>query len=186
VDRRRENSRKAEGHMAQVAEKAPFVYDASLEDQGADPAREAPEPGTVVGVLCDVVPLGWEVQEPFPGDKNGKSKEVFKLELYWQIEEMNSKGYRFTPRRRMTLSLNEKATFAKFYSVLVGRPLTEAEATGKAKVTPKSLFPLIGTSVLLNLVRTPKGYTNVDSISALPKGLAGLEIENFTRVKDRN
>jgi hypothetical protein len=171
--------------MAQVAEKAPFVYDASLEDQEADAAFENPTPGNVLAVLVDVVPLGWMVQKAFKeGDPD---KEVFKMDLIFQIEEVNQKGYRFTPRRRVTLSLNEKATFRKYFEAIVGRTATGDEQTGKTKVTPKSLFPYIGkTSVLLNLIQPPDSkYVNIDAITTLPKGMTGLDPLNYTRVKDR-
>lgn len=162
-----------------------FVYNPQYEDAEAPPARENATPGTVAAVLVDIVPIGFTMQEPF--EKGGVAREVFQLDIIFQIEEETSKGYRFTPRRRLTLSLHEKATFRKYYEALVGRKVTADEESGKTKVTVKGLFPLIGTSVLLELVTSPDAkYTNINAIMPLPKGMPTFQAKGYMRVKDRD
>jgi hypothetical protein len=173
------------GDQTAVSDSTPFVYDASLEDQEASAVYENASPGTVVGVLCDVIPYGFKIEKAMEPGK--KDRQVFKLDLIFQVDEINSRGYRFNTRRRCNLSLFEKATFRPFYEALIGRKVTAAEEAGKEKVGVKTIIGLIGTSVLLNLVPSPDGgkYTNIQGVMPLPKGMAGLDVENYVRYKDR-
>src|SRR5271169_472081 len=169
--------------MSPEAATQPFKYDASLEETEIDAAYENPSSGSVAAVLCDVVPLGLMTQKD---PATGVEKDVFKVDLILQIEETSSKGYRFTPRRRCNLSLAKRATLRPIYEALVGRAVTQDEETGKTKVSIKTLIGLIGKSVLLNLGPSENGrYMNILGVMPLPKGTPAVQVENYTRVRDR-
>ena len=161
-------------------------YDASLENVEAQPVRENPTEGIVPAVLCDIVPLGFMMQDPPPG-KSGKSREVFKLDVIFQIEEENSRGYRFTPRRRFNLSLNEKSSFRPVYEALVGRRVSPEEEQGKSKVGIKTLIALIGKNVQIGLAPSPDGkYMDITTVTPLGKGQAPVTVsDDYVRAKDR-
>ena len=159
-----------------------FTYDPSLEDQEIPASFENATEGTTAAVLVDIVPLGFFEQE---NDK-GVKKQVFKINAVFQIEEENQKGYRFTVRRRYSLSLNEKAAFRPVYEALVGRKVTTDEENGKTKLKVSDLINLIGRSVMIKIVRSQDGkYDNVETVMALPKGMAPVGARGYTRVKDR-
>ena len=170
-------------------QKPAFEYDPSLEDMVIPGGFQNATEGSTAAVLVDVVPLGFMEQT----DKTtGVTKNVFKIDAIFQIEERREpkpgydEGLRFTVRRRYSLSLNEKAAFRPVYEALVGRAVTSDEENGKAKLSVRDLFKLIGKSVLINVVRSKDGkYDNISTVSPLPKALAPVTAEAYVRIKDR-
>lgn len=159
------------------------TYDPANENMEIPASFENATEGTVPMVLVDVVPLGFFEQE---NDK-GVKKQVFKINAVFQIEEENSKGYRFTIRRRFSLSLNEKSAFRPIFEALAGRKVTPDEEGGKVKISVRDLGDkFIGRSVLGEIKRSDDGkYDNLGAVMALPKGMNGVTAEGYVRVKDR-
>ena len=88
--------------------------------------------GTFCAVCIDVVDLGM-VQSTY----SGKTKKQHKVHIIWQIEEKRDDGKFFTPRKRYTLSLHEKASLRKDLESWRGRPFTDDELAGiSADLTP--------------------------------------------------
>ena len=84
--------------------------------------RYTPTPEGLWPAVCvDVVDLG--MQETPWGPKQ-------KVELYWEIEELDPKGVRFTVRTRYTASLNDKANLRKQLEAWRGRKFTAQELKG--------------------------------------------------------
>ena len=129
-----------------VNEKPQFQYNAGLEDEVVAPSYENASTGTVAATLVDVIPIGLVTMKAMNAGE--KDRDVFRITFVFALEERNSKGYNFTVRRQLTLSLHKKSTLKPFFEALAGRKITVEEETGKAKVTVRSMAEeLIGKSV---------------------------------------
>jgi len=125
---------------------------------GSGDFEQAPE-GTHNAVCCRVVDMG--TQEGHYGPKR-------RVQLGFEIDEMRQDGTRFMSFGHYTLSLHPKATLRKTLEAWRGRAYAEGEDI--------DLAGLVGKGCLLSLVKNETGeYTNISSISALPKGMLTLE-----------
>lgn len=137
--------------------------------------RYTPTPEGLWPAVCvDVVDLG--MQETPWGPKQ-------KVELYWEIEELDPKGVRFTVRTRYTASLNEKANLRRTLEVWRGRKFTPAELKGF------DLEALIGANCQINVTHKTtddgKTYANVTAVVPAARGQKILVSPGYVRVKDR-
>lgn len=139
----------------------------------------APAPAGVHQAVCvDVVDMG--VLEVKWG---GEVKKQHKVRLVWQIDEAMESGDRYIVQKRYTLSLHEKSNLRKELESWRGRAFTPDELKGF------DLEKLIGINCFLNVVQTEKDgttYANVASVMPLKKGMAKMDAEKYTRVKDRD
>lgn len=94
---------------------------------------------------------------------NGERKLQHKIHLYWQIEERNSRGERFSLRKRYTMSSHEASTLRKDLEQWRARPFTYEELKGG--------FPLqrlIGVPCVLQVTHQEGGngktYANVTGV----------------------
>lgn len=133
----------------------------------------APE-GLHQAVCVDVVDLG---------DITTEYGTKHKVELRWQIEALNAKGYRFEVRKRYTLSLHERARLRQELQTWRGRKFTEEELRGF------DLEKLLGVNCQLQIVHniTDDGRTfaNVQAIVPHNAKVPKIAPENYTRQKDR-
>lgn len=134
--------------------------------------------GPHAAVCCDIVDLGvW--QDQYPGQA---PRDVRKIRLVFQTEEVREDGKRFTVGRMFTASLGEKANLRKFIVSWRGVDFTEAE------LKAFNLVKLIGAPALIQVKHRVKGdktYADIDSVMRLPKGMSKLVVEDYIRVKDR-
>ncbi len=161
---------------ANVLPPQPDAILVSGESGGAD---FKPHPvGPHAAVCCDVVDLGiW--QDQYPGQP---PRNVRKIRLVFQTAEFREDGQRFTVGRMFTASLGEKANLRKFLESWRGRAFTPEELAGF------DLVKLIGAPALVQVKhreKQGKTYADIDSVMQLPKGMVKLQVENYTRVKDR-
>lgn len=138
--------------------------------------------GVHVGVICDVIDNGIITQ-----DFGGKTKQVHKVTLRWQVDEVNPEnGRRFDVQKRYTFSLNEKATLRKDVEAMLGRSLTKDELSGY------DLESLLGRCAQLVVVQQPgrkdpsRTYANVQSLMPLAKGMTPVLVSaDYVRQADR-
>lgn len=137
------------------------------------PTYKLPSPGSVQGVLAEVVDLGMVTTE-----WQGKKRESHKCLLTFEIDEMVEREgieQRMIVSRRFTASLNEKAALRQFLEGWRGKTFTDAELAGF------DLDKIIGTNAILSLVHNTDGgktYCNIDSAAALLKGMVKLSVSD--------
>lgn len=133
----------------------------------------APE-GLHQAVCVDVVDLGLQTTEW--GTKH-------KVDLRWQIDAVNAKGYRFELRKRYTLSLHEKAGLRKDLQTWRGRKFTEQELDGF------DLEKLLGVNcqlqVIHNITDSGKTFANVQAIVPHNARVPKIAALDYTREQDR-
>ena len=117
-----------------------------------------PSPGTVGAVCTRIIDMG--TQESQWGPKR-------RVLLSFEIDEEMSDGRRFIVSSSYTLSFHEKSALRQALEAWRGKTFAEGEEF--------DLGAVLGKPALLNLVESDKGYTNIKSISPLPKGMPALE-----------
>jgi hypothetical protein len=135
--------------------------------------------GAHQAVSVDVVDLGL-----IESDFNGEKKKKHKVNLVWQLNEVNEEtGKRFTVRRRFTASLHEKSTLRAVLESWRGRPFTKEELKGF------DLDAVLKANALVNVVHHTAAdgnvYANVAAVMPLPKGLPRMEPLDYVREQDR-
>lgn len=132
-----------------------------------------PSPGSVQGVLAEVVDLGMVTTE-----WQGKKRESHKCLLTFEIDEtVEREGVeqKMIVSRRFTASLNEKASLRQFLEGWRGRTFTDEELTGF------DLDSIVGVNAILALVHNSndgKTYCNIDSAAALLRGMTKMEVSD--------
>jgi len=117
----------------------------------------------------------------------GETKTARKLLLSFELlsddpTERMSDGRPFTVSRRFTQSLGDKAALRHFVESWRGRAFTPEELAQGFDVNK-----LLGAHAFLNLVETERegrDYTNIASISPLPKGMTKPEGVNAVQLFD--
>lgn len=133
------------------------------------PTYKLPTPGSVQGVLAEVVDLGM-ITSDFYGTTNQKVLLCFEIT---ETVEREGQQVRMIVSRRFTASLNEKAALRKFLEGWRGRAFTDEELGGF------DLDSIIGANAILSLVHQKDGdktYCNIDSAAALLKGMERILI----------
>lgn len=121
-----------------------------------------------------------------PSDYQGQVKHSRKLLFSFELlgDERMTDGKPFAISRRFTASLAEKSALLAFVNQWRGKALTEAELKDGF-----DLKRLLGQFCLLNLTETERNgntYTNIASISPLPKGMPKPEAVNDAKMFDLN
>ena len=133
----------------------------------------APE-GLYQAVCVDVVDKG-------PVETSFGVKDM--VEIRWQLDEKNSKGYRYEVRSRYSKSLGQKARLRQMLEVWRSKKFTPEELQGF------DLEKLIGVNcqVQIQHAPAPEGdvYANVTAVVPAPRGGVPIQAENYTREKDR-
>ena len=137
--------------------------------------KPAPE-GLHNAVVVDVIDHGMQ---------EGRFGRKHKVEIRWQIEEINpDNGKPFLAMRRYTLSLNSKATLR-----LHVEALRNSKKFTKKELAGFDLEELIGLGCQLQIVHntTDDGRTfgNVQACVPLSKGMRRLKPVDYVRVQDR-
>lgn len=119
-------------------------------------------------------------------DYQGQAKQSRKLLLTYELlgDERMSDGKPFAISRRFTASLSDKAALRAFLEQWRGKAFTDAELSQGF-----DLKRLLGQFCLLNLTeseRDGRHYTNIASISPLPKGMPKPEAVNDAQLFDLN
>lgn len=117
------------------------------------------------------------------GDYQGKPTKARKLLLSFELlgEDRMTDGKPFTISRRFTASLSDKAALRRFINQWRGKALNDDEV--KAFDTSK-LLGVYGFVNLTESTRDGKTYTNIASISPLPKGMPKPEGVNALQLFD--
>lgn len=132
---------------------------------------QLPSPGSVQGVLAEVVDLGL-VKTEWQGKERVRQMCLLTFEI---DEEVEREGHqqRMIVHRRFTASLNEKAALRSFLEGWRGKTFTDEELAGF------DLDKIIGTNAILSLVHNSndgKTYCNIDSAAALLKGMTRMNV----------
>lgn len=125
-------------------------------------------------VCVDVVDMGL-VPTPW-GDKS-------KVQLRWQVEEVNTQGRRFEVRKMYTNSLGDKANLRKDLESWRGRKFTEGELAGF------DLERLLGANAQIQVMHNVTGdggiFANVAAIVPAPPNAPRLAPADYVREQDR-
>jgi hypothetical protein len=139
----------------------------------AEKQYELPAAGLQTAVCVDVVDLGFQ---------KTKFGEKHKVRFVFQVEEMNSRGYRHTVSAWYPLSMHEKSGMRKFLEDWRGKRFGEKELSPPGF----DLETVIGKPCIINVVHSDTGYANIGTISPHSSKLgAPLQSENYVRVEDR-
>lgn len=162
-------------------------YDSKWDDYTPErKAFEIPDAGAQQVVLVDVVPLG-PAEETF----EGKTRTVFKMELWFQTAQRGANEQALYVRGLFNLSFDKKSKFLPFFETLRGSKLTPDEDSGKVRLGVPDVIALIGKNALLEIVHKQgsKGGTFANpgkNIMPLAKGTALIAPDpTFVRAKDR-
>lgn len=141
----------------------------------------APE-GTVQGVLCDIVDLGFQEDKFNPGNM------IHQMRFVFQTEDRTDEGVPYTVSTfPYKASLNTKANVYKIVKTLLGRDLEASDADEDGEFDLDRL--LLGANAMVTVTHNVKGdktYANIESISQIPKSIkTRLEVEDYVRIKDR-
>lgn len=129
---------------------------------------ELPPPGPTAARCCALIDLGSQ-ESTFEGKTSLKRKIL----LTWELAELRGDGSPFKVSRRFGLSLHENAALRAFLQAWRGRAFTDEELAGF------DLSRLAGAPCLLNLAhvnRAGKDYSNILSVSPLPKQMTAPEL----------
>ena len=120
---------------------------------------------TYTAICCEVIDLGLQENKTY-------DKVQPKVLIGWEIPELQVEiGGEMKPRiytKQYTNSLNDKATLCKHLVAWRGKQFTEEEKKGF------DVSKLLGVPCLLQIVHEKSGdktYTNLGSITKLPKGM---------------
>jgi hypothetical protein len=123
------------------------------------------------------------VDEGFKATQFG---EKHKVRIVFQIEEQNSKGYRFTVSAWFNLSMHENATLRKFLESWRGRVFAEAEINRPPGFDLESLIGKPCAITIKHNESSGKTYANVDAISPHSNRLGQpLVSDGYVRKQDR-
>jgi len=126
--------------------------------------------GTYAARCYQIIDLGHQTFE-----YKGEAKVAPKVRITWELSELMSDGRPFVISREYTASIGPKANLRKDLEAWRGRKFTDDELSNF------SLENVLGAPCLLGIVHTAKGdktYANINSIMALPKGMACAELHN--------
>lgn len=121
--------------------------------------------GTHLGVCNMLVDLGLQYNETF---KNTSRKVLIGWEIPGETIELEDGPHPRTISKRYTASLNESANLRQDLAAWRGRDFTPAE------LEAFDLRNVIGTSCLITVIHkvsNGKTYANIQTITALPKGM---------------
>jgi len=140
---------------------------------------ESAPAGVYPARLYRLIDLGTQV-----GDYQGKPTKARKLLLSFELlgEDRMTDGKPFSISRRFTASLSDKAALRAFINQWRGRALNDEDVKAGYE-----LSKLLGQYGFLNLTETTregKTYTNIASISPLPKGMPKPEGVNALQLFD--
>lgn len=124
------------------------------------------EPGTYFGVCVGVYAIG-EQESTF----NGKTKYVEQIIMTFEIpsetvEVDGEQKPRHLSTRPLTASTSENGNFRKFLRSWRGRDFSSDD-----EMLDFEIKNVLGKSAMLNVVQNDKGYSNIDAILPLPKGV---------------
>ncbi len=136
-------------------------------------------PAGVHGAVCvDEVDMGL-----LPNRFDPESGPVQTVRIFWQIDEVMTDGRPYLIKKDYRASLHEKAGLRKDLEAWRGRPFTFDELAGF------DLEAVVGAPCMINIVkklsRKGKEFSNIASITPLPKGMNRIEPRGYVRVKDR-
>lgn len=138
-------------------------------------APQVPD-GQHIAVCCDVQDLGvLEVTY------RNETKKQRKIVVWFQFGQVDDDGNRYLIGQRFTLSMHEKANLRKFLEAWRGKPYTEDQARAGVDVEN-----MIGVPVLLQTALNDRDYANITAIMRLPKDMPAIEVQGYTRAKDRD
>lgn len=147
---------------------------AKASDSNFTPAPD----GVHAAVCCDVVDLG-----KIKSEWQGKTREVHKIRILFQIDKLNEEKKPFIVGQMYTLSLSEKANLRKFLENWRGKAFTGDELKDGFDV--EKLLGAPATIQTLQATKGDKTYANIQTIMRLVQGMPKLEIHDYVRVKDR-
>lgn len=124
------------------------------------------EPGTYFGLCVGLYGIGEQEQ-----GYNGKTRYVEQILMTFEIpaETVEVDGEQ-KPRhlsKTFTASTSEKGNLRKFLKSWRGKDFADDK-----EMAAFDLTKILGRSAMLNVVMSEKGYSNIDSIMPLPKGMA--------------
>lgn len=140
---------------------------------------ENPPAGVHVARCYRLIDLGTQ-KSTYQGETKSARKLLLSFELLG--DERMSDGRPFTISRRFTASMGDKAALKTFAEAWRGKNLTTEELAAGF-----DLSKMVGAFGLINLIETERDgrtYSNIASISPLPKAMPRPEGENPAAVFD--
>ena len=133
---------------------------------------KAPD-GTHIAVCFGAWYLGLQ-KTSYQGKDDVKAQVVIGWEIDERIPEGEFADKRFRIYKTYTASLNEKSSLRKHLESWRGKKFAPTERKAF------DLETLIGVPCMLTIIRNENDNPKVESVTNLPKGVAGIEPENTT------
>ena len=160
--------------------------DMLLKDEGGKKMDLPPHTEGPQGAVCiDVfVVKGVEQMNRFKNEMQKRDKIVLRFYCGEDHTLDNGEVVPLWIDKWFTLSMYEKAALRKFLGQWRGKALSDSEAKAGFRVGD-----VLGRTALIQVSHNQVGdklYVNIDSVMALPKGMAAPEIPtDYVRIKDR-
>ena len=131
----------------------------------AKPKVPQMEPGTYIGLCVGIYGIG-EQENTFKDKTRYVEQIVFTFEFPSVSVEIDGEEKPRQLSRTFTASTSEKSGLRKFLKSWRGKDFPNEEEMGGFEI-----FDMLGLSAMLNVVQNDKGYSNIESVMPLPKGM---------------
>lgn len=131
----------------------------------AKPAIPQMEPGTYIGLCVGIYGIG-EQENTFKEKTRYVEQIIFTFEFPSVTIEIDGETKPRQLSRTFTASVSEKGGLRKFLKSWRGKDFPNEEEMGDFEI-----FSMLGQSAMLNVVQNDKGYSNIETVMPLPKGM---------------
>jgi hypothetical protein len=108
-----------------------------------------------------------EQEKNYKGKTSYVEQIIFTFELPSEPIEIDGEMKPRQLSRTFNASVSEKGHLGKFLKSWCGKGFTSKNELGNFEI-----FNLLGTSAMVNVIQTENGYSNIDTVMPLPKGMA--------------
>jgi hypothetical protein len=131
----------------------------------ARPSIPQLDPGTYIGLCVGIYGIG-EQENTYKDKTRYVEQIIFTFEFPSETIEIDGEMKPRQLSRTFTASVSEKGGLRKFLKSWRGKDFSNEDEMGDFEI-----FSLLGTSALLNVIQNDKGYSNIDTVMPLPKGM---------------
>ena len=131
----------------------------------AKPAIPQMDPGTYMGLCVGIYGIG-EQENTYKDKTRYVEQIIFTFEFPTETIEIDGEQKPRQLSRTFTASVSEKSGLRKFLKSWRGKDFPSEEEMGDFEI-----FSMLGRSAMFNIVQNDKGYSNIDSVMPLPKGV---------------
>lgn len=129
------------------------------------------DPGTYIGLCVGVYGIG-EQENTFKDKTRYVEQIIFTFEFPSVTVEIDGAEKPRQLSRTFTASVSEKGSLRKFLKSWRGKDFPSEE-----EMSDFEIFDMLGQSAMLNVVQNDKGYSSIDTVMPMPKGMADPETD---------